>query len=326
MNRCAKIAPKPRRMNTYANDHHVTIFKMNTYAKKGEGGTLLFLCYSAPLDLYPLITTGANPARAASPHRRTAPRQSQSIPPCPRVRRNRRVSETLRASRAQIPAVVDTPSALINNRFRMIGLLRGHLAEKRPNQVLVDVGGVGYQVAIPLSTFYALGELREDVTLLIHTHLREDAITLFGFLTAREKQLFELLLSASGVGPGLALKILSGMSVDELVPAVRAGDVVRLTRIPGVGRKTAERMIVELRDKLAAMEPSAPEEVAPAGRSGLEADVISALLNLGYDRHTAEKAVEEAASGATSESFEHLLRATLQQLSQPARKGARRSA
>src|ERR1700726_3025684 len=145
----------------------------------------------------------------------------------------------------------------------MIGHLRGHLAEKRPNLVVVDVNGVGYQVAIPLSTFYSLGELRDDVTLLIHTHLREDSIALYGFLTAREKQFFELLISASGVGPSLALKILSGMSVDELLPAIRAGDLVRLTRIPGVGRKTAERIVVELRDKLAAMEVAgAPERAA----------------------------------------------------------------
>ena len=148
----------------------------------------------------------------------------------------------------------------------MIGHLRGHLAEKRPNLVVVDVNGVGYQVAIPLSTFYSLGELRDDVTLLIHTHLREDSIALYGFLTAREKQFFELLLSASGVGPVLALKILSGMSVDELVPAIRANDLVRLVRIPGVGRKTAERIVVELRDKIAAMAAPEPEQVAAAGR------------------------------------------------------------
>src|SRR6202166_282385 len=169
----------------------------------------------------------------------------------------------------------------------MIGLLRGQLAEKRPNQVLVDVAGVGYQVSIPLSTFYALGPLREDVTLLIHTHLREDSIALYGFLTNREKHFFELLISASGVGPSLALKILSGMSVDELLPAIRANDLVRLTRIPGVGRKTAERIVVELRDKLAAMETPEPEPVAAGGRTQMEADVISALLNLGYDRRVA---------------------------------------
>src|ERR1700720_2366649 len=163
----------------------------------------------------------------------------------------------------------------------MIGHLRGHLADKRPNQVLVDVHGVGYQVAIPLSTFYSLGELRDDVTLLIHTHLREDSIALYGFLTAREKQFFELLISASGVGPSLALKILSGMSVDELLPAIRAGDLVRLTRIPGVGRKTAERMVVELRDKLTKID--APAQVPPSCTTDGENEVVFALTNLGYD-------------------------------------------
>ena len=134
----------------------------------------------------------------------------------------------------------------------MIGQLRGRLAEKRPNQVLVDVGGVGYVVLVPLSTFAALGELHTEVTLLIHTHVREDALSLYGFVSSREKHLFELLISASGVGPSLALKILSGMSVDELVPAIRGNDLARLTKIPGVGRKTGERMVVELKDKLEA--------------------------------------------------------------------------
>ncbi len=204
----------------------------------------------------------------------------------------------------------------------MIGHLRGRLVDKRPNQLLVDVSGVGYQVSIPLSTFYALGELRDEITLLVHTHLREDSIALYGFLTAREKQFFELLLSASGVGPALALRILSGMSVDELVPAIRRSDLARLTRIPGVGKKTAERIVVELRDKLAAMEAREPDRAEPAGRAAVEADVVSALLNLGYDRRTAEKAVEQAQRDGGA-SFEVLLRATLQQLSGAAQKGAR---
>ena len=135
----------------------------------------------------------------------------------------------------------------------MIGLLRGRLLEKRPNQVILDVGGVGYLVAVPLSTYAAMGELHTEVTVLIHMHVREDALALYGFLSAREKHLFELLLGASGVGPSLALKILSGMNVEELVPAIRTGDLARLTRIPGVGRKTAERMVVELKDKLEAV-------------------------------------------------------------------------
>lgn len=204
----------------------------------------------------------------------------------------------------------------------MIAQLRGTLGDKRPNQVLVDVGGVGYLVHIPLSTFYALGDLHSTVTLLIYTHVREDAISLYGFLSAREKHLFELLISASGVGPVLALKILSGMSVDDLVPAVRAGDLARLTRIPGVGRKTAERMIVELRDKLAAMESpeSARQPSAPAGTAG---DVVSALLNLGYEQRAAEQAVERAGKSGATDSFEALLRSALQQLTAPAQASAR---
>ncbi len=203
----------------------------------------------------------------------------------------------------------------------MIAQLRGRLADKRPNQLLVDVHGVGYLVHIPLSTFYAVGDLHAEVTLLIYTHVREDALALYGFLTAREKHIFELLLSASGVGPVLALKILSGMSVDELVPAIRAGDLAQLTRIPGVGKKTAERMVVELRDKLAAIEPL--EVVRAASRTGLEADVVSALLNLGYDRRAAEKAVEDVQRNGSAGSFEALLRATLQQLSRPGSRTAR---
>ena len=204
----------------------------------------------------------------------------------------------------------------------MIAQLRGTLGDKRPNQVLVDVGGVGYLVHIPLSTFYALGDLHSNVTLLIHTQVREDAISLYGFLSAREKHLFELLISASGVGPVLALKILSGMSVDDLVPAVRSGDLARLTRLPGVGRKTAERMIVELRDKLAAVE-IAEDTRRPVATTGTAGDVVSALLNLGYDQHAAEQAVDRAGQNGASETFEDLLRGALQQLTAPAQSSAR---
>lgn len=193
----------------------------------------------------------------------------------------------------------------------MIGQLRGMLTDKRPNQVLVDVGGVGYQVQIPLSTFAGLGALHEEVTLLIHTHLREDQIALYGFLTAREKQCFEMLIAASGVGPSLALKILSGMNLEELVPAIRRGDVVQLKRIPGVGQKTAERMVVELRDKLAAVDIT--EAGKPPARSQVEADVASALINLGYDARMVEKTIEHVRSTADS-SFDSLLRAALQKL------------
>jgi len=193
----------------------------------------------------------------------------------------------------------------------MIGSLRGRLVDKRPNQLLLDVGGVGYQVQIPLSTFAALGALHDETTLLIHTHVREDQFNLFGFFTAREKHCFELLISASGVGPSLALKILSGMSLDELVPAIRKGDLAQLVRIPGVGRKTAERMVVELRDKLAAVEVR--DSGKPATRPQLESDVASALVNLGYDERSVERAMEKARASGDSD-FETLLRTSLQLL------------
>ena len=198
----------------------------------------------------------------------------------------------------------------------MIGLLRGRLLEKRPNQVILDVGGVGYLVAVPLSTFAAIGELHAEVTLLIHTHVREDALALYGFLSAREKHFFELLLGASGVGPSLALKILSGMNVEELVPAIRTGDLVRLTKIPGVGRKTAERIIVELKDRLEAIAKEVDKPAAPSS-AGAEADVQSALVNLGYDERTVDKAVSEARREAGSSIFEKLLRVALAALSAP---------
>jgi len=189
----------------------------------------------------------------------------------------------------------------------MIGQLRGRLAEKRPNQVLIDVGGVGYLVQVPLSTYAALGELHTEVTVLIYTHVREDALALFGFVSSREKHFFELLISASGVGPALALKILSGMSVEELVPAIRGGDLVRLTKIPGVGRKTAERIVVELKDKLEAV---AVETEKPT-------------VNLGYDTRAAEDAAAEAKREAGANNFETLLRAALQTLSAPKGRAAR---
>jgi Holliday junction DNA helicase RuvA len=202
----------------------------------------------------------------------------------------------------------------------MIAQLRGTLLDKRPNQVLVDVGGVGYLVHIPLSTYAALGDLHDEVTLLIHTHMRDDGISLYGFLSSRERHCFELLIAASGVGPVLAMKILSGMSVDDLVPAIRRGDIAALTQIPGVGKKTAERIVVELRDKLAAMEAHQPPRAAsPAGPAE---DVISALINLGYERHAAESAVEES-THKTGLNFEPLLKAALQSLASPVERKAR---
>jgi Holliday junction DNA helicase RuvA len=203
----------------------------------------------------------------------------------------------------------------------MIGSLRGKLIDKRPNQILLEVGGVGYQVQIPLSTFTRLGTLHAETTVLIHTHVREDQFSLYGFLTAREKHCFELLISASGVGPSLALKILSGMSLDQLVPAIRKGDLAQLVRIPGVGRKTAERIVVELRDKLLVVEVA--EAGKPTTRSQLESDVASALVNLGYDTRSVERAIEKA-RGSSDGDFEGLLRAALQILGGSAmQKGAR---
>lgn len=205
----------------------------------------------------------------------------------------------------------------------MIGSLRGKLIDKRSNQVLLEVGGVGYQVQVPLSTFASLGALHAETALLTYTHVREDTLALYGFLTAREKQCFELLISASGVGPALALKILSGMTIDDLVPAIRKGDLVQLVRIPGVGRKTAERIVVELRDKLVAID--VPETGRPASRSQLESDVASALVNLGYDERLVEKALERARASGGGD-FETLLRGSLQILGSSAMQKSARAA
>jgi Holliday junction DNA helicase RuvA len=203
----------------------------------------------------------------------------------------------------------------------MIGSLRGKLTDKRPHQILLDVGGVGYQVQIPLSTFAGLGALHTETSLLIHSHVREDQFSLYGFLTAREKHCFELLISASGVGPSLALKILSGMSLEQLVPAIRKGDLAQLVQIPGVGRKTAERIVVELRDKLTSVDAAEPGKAQT--RSQLESDVASALVNLGYDARSVEKTIEKARAAGDGD-FETLLRASLQMLGNSAmQKGAR---
>jgi Holliday junction DNA helicase RuvA len=171
----------------------------------------------------------------------------------------------------------------------MIALLRGKLIEKNPNQVVLDVGGVGYQVSVPLSTFGALGTLHGEATLLIHTHVREDQLALYGFFTSREKQCFEMLISVSGVGPNLALKILSGMGVEQLAPAIRTGDLVQLVSIPGIGRKIAERIVLELRDKVTALDTGGSGSARPVTKSELESDVGSALVNLGYDARTVGK-------------------------------------
>jgi len=189
----------------------------------------------------------------------------------------------------------------------MIAHLRGKLISKHPNQAVVEAAGVGYDVTITVPTFSDLPALGSEVALYIHTHVREDAIALFGFLRADEKQLFEKLITVSGIGPKLAITILSGMATADMVGAIRANDHARLTRIPGIGKKTAERMCVELRDKLDAF--GAPQAAAPV--SAIEEDVISALTNLGYQRTLAEKAVEKAAASAGRENFDAIFRAAL---------------
>lgn len=175
----------------------------------------------------------------------------------------------------------------------MIGSISGILASKAPGEITIDVGGVGYQIFIPLSVFYRLPEPGEKVRLFIHTHLREDALQLFGFLEAEEKQVFLLLNSVAGIGPKLAVTILSGIPADDLAHALKEGDQARLQSIPGVGKKLAERMVVELRDKAVAMRP--PEASAAANGSDVSRDAVSALVNLGYRRPDAEKAVREIA-------------------------------
>ena len=195
----------------------------------------------------------------------------------------------------------------------MIAHLRGKLLAKHPNQAIVEAAGVGYDVTISVPTFSDLPASGAEVALHIHTHVREDTIALYGFLRPAEKLLFEKLLTVSGIGPKLAITILSGMAADEMVSAIRGNDVARLTRIPGIGKKTAERMVLELRDKLAAASPSAAV-VAPA-LNPTEEDVLSALLNLGYQRAAAEKVLEAAAKDGEAKSFDHLFRSALSRLS-----------
>ena len=193
----------------------------------------------------------------------------------------------------------------------MIAHLRGKLIARHPNQVIVDAMGVGYDVTISVPTFSELPPAGGEVSLHIHTHVREDQIALYGFLRPEEKHLFEKLISVSGIGPKLAMTVLSGIAADALVSALRSNDLTALTRIPGVGKKTAERMVLELRDKLEglAAAPTAPSI------GGMEEDVVSALVNLGYQRSPAEQAVKRAANGAgANASFEQLFRQTMSML------------
>jgi Holliday junction DNA helicase RuvA len=198
----------------------------------------------------------------------------------------------------------------------VIALLRGRLVEKNPNRVVIDVGGVGYDVHVPVSTFYGMTEPGGEIALRIYTHVREDALSLYGFATLTELRIFERLIGISGIGPKLALAVLSGIEPQDLLVAVQRSDVARLTAIPGVGRKTAERIGLELKDRLSAIvvdEPASDAAVA-ASSASMKDDLLSALLNLGYHRPLAERAVSSALkSGATS--FEAALRDALRAVS-----------
>ena len=204
----------------------------------------------------------------------------------------------------------------------MIAHLSGTLLSKEPNAVILDVGGVGYEVTIPISTFYDLEEPGSPVKLRIYTHVREDALQLYGFKTLRERELFMQLISVSGIGPRLGITLLSGMSAEEMIGSIRTNNLARLTLIPGVGRKTAERLVMELRDKVAALAEETEEQLGGTATAGatvttedsMRSDVLSALLNLGYQRGTAEKAVTGALDEGGDISVESILRRSLRKL------------
>src|SRR5882724_8248705 len=205
----------------------------------------------------------------------------------------------------------------------MIAHLSGTLLSKQPTAAIIDVGGVGYEVAIPVSTFYELGENGSPAQLRVYTHVSQDAIRLYGFKTARERELFLQLISVNGVGPALAIKLLSGMNADEMIAAIRTNNLVRLVAIPGVGRKTAERLVVDLRDKIAALSSPALEEELSAQAGGaapattedaMRNDATSALANLGYQKSAAEKAVKTAIDEGGEISVELVLRRSLRSL------------
>jgi holliday junction DNA helicase RuvA len=196
----------------------------------------------------------------------------------------------------------------------VIAFLRGRVIDKQPNRIVVDVGGVGYDVHVPLSTFYETGDEGAEVSLRVYTHVREDVLQLYGFLTDLERQVFERLIGISGIGPKLAIAVLSGMESRELIVAVQRADVARLTGIPGIGKKTAERIVLELKDRLTQL--AAPAVVgAPAATAGdrLRADLLSALQNLGYHRHQVDKVINSVTSAADV-AFEQALRSALREL------------
>ncbi|MBK9316526.1 MAG: Holliday junction branch migration protein RuvA [Acidobacteria bacterium] len=201
----------------------------------------------------------------------------------------------------------------------MIARITGKLIQKLPNVIIVDVNGVGYELTVPLSTFYVLGDVGSVVGLNVHTHVREDALLLYGFSTDQEKRLFLMLISVSGIGPRLAITILSGLGTEELIQAIRLGDLPRLVAIPGVGKKTAERLVVELKDKVTslAVTQASPQSTAGIAQSGagMRDDVVSALVNLGYVKAVAEKAVGSAVRENADADFTTVLKLSLRMLS-----------
>lgn len=205
----------------------------------------------------------------------------------------------------------------------MIAHLSGTLLSKQPNSVIVDVGGVGYELIIPVSTFYELEDTGTNTQLRVYTHVREEALQLYGFKTARERELFLQIISVTGIGPKIAITLLSGMNANEIIASIRTNNLARLTSIPGVGRKTAERLVVELRDKITALSsPALEEEFAAEGgqRPGsspdaMRDDALSALLNLGYQKTAAEKAIKAAIDEGGGLSVELILRRGLRSLS-----------
>jgi holliday junction DNA helicase RuvA len=200
----------------------------------------------------------------------------------------------------------------------VIASLRGNILEKHPNRIVIDVNGVGYEVFVPLSTFYGLGDAGSTITVRIHTHVREDALLLYGFATLLEQELFERLIGVSGIGPKVALAVLSGIEPQELIHAIERGDLARLTAIPGVGKKTSERIVLELKDRLPRAQIVAiAAGGAPPGAPVMRDDVVSALVNLGYHRPLAEKAAEAAIKtlGSTDgASFERMLKQALREV------------
>jgi holliday junction DNA helicase RuvA len=203
----------------------------------------------------------------------------------------------------------------------MIAHLSGTLLSKQATSVILDVAGVGYEVSIPLSTFYELEDPGSNVQLRIYTHVREDALQLYGFKTARERELFLRLISVSGIGPKLGITLLSGMSAEEMITSIRNNNLAKLTLIPGVGRKTAERLVMELRDKVASLAAGVNEDLGVTAEAAsvptedsMRADALSALVNLGYQRNAAEKAVSAALGENEEVSVESILRASLRKL------------